>query len=500
MKYIKLSIRNLEPLCISDDSTSQSGQTSCIRYIPGTTIRGYVINALSKDREWFEKNKGILFSLKVRFLNAYPSNEEKELIPSLKGFYERKTADGSIRNVVINGEFDEGMKRAGLGRFCHLNEDTIEYYNVETDSMMKILTNAEEQKVFRGEYLCPGYVFTGFIAVDEDVDEELLQKISNTFKKKYVAFGNRRSQGFGKCRIKVSDDKEPEICGYLPKSDVTGEVYMVLLSHMTMRGEDGEYCGINLNRLAFEMGVKELDIRHSATSLVTIHGYNSTLGIKLPTVPMYEQGSVFKLSFEGAITKEKMRTIVDKGLGERLNEGFGRVVFFDGSYASVNKKKEGMLITGSDIDVDVSVNPEDQKVITKVAGFYYRKLLESAKQKRIPQDKKRMKITKSLRGTVLSILEKNRYNPDVAEIVSRYFTHAGEKEDNQNIQKERVSIKGFSKAVMDILQTDNIGIVLGVDKEEVMGCRVEDLITSEESRSLIIGYLIDLIKYAGKED
>ena len=60
-----------------------------LRYIPGTTIRGYIVNQLVREND-FEKIKKDLFSNYVRYLNAYISMENQELIPSPKGFYEKK--------------------------------------------------------------------------------------------------------------------------------------------------------------------------------------------------------------------------------------------------------------------------------------------------------------------------------------------------------------------------------------------------------------------------
>ena len=69
-EYIKYQIKNIEPLRIADDSTSQNGQTTTLRYIPGTTIRGWIINQLAKRAD-FENLKKDLFSDNVRYLNAY---------------------------------------------------------------------------------------------------------------------------------------------------------------------------------------------------------------------------------------------------------------------------------------------------------------------------------------------------------------------------------------------------------------------------------------------
>ena len=128
-EYFRFVIRNIEPVRISNDSISQNGQTVSLRYIPGSSIRGYVINKIADSQE-FEAVKKILFSDKVRFLNAYLYADEKELIPSLKGFYEdKRVASGKkeIENVLVKGDFSDGLKRAALGRFCYVSGDTINY-------------------------------------------------------------------------------------------------------------------------------------------------------------------------------------------------------------------------------------------------------------------------------------------------------------------------------------------------------------------------------------
>ena len=49
-KYIKFVFKNKEPLRIADDNSSQSGQMITLRYIPGTTIRGYIVNQLVENQ------------------------------------------------------------------------------------------------------------------------------------------------------------------------------------------------------------------------------------------------------------------------------------------------------------------------------------------------------------------------------------------------------------------------------------------------------------------
>lgn len=88
--YWKIRLKNMDPLRIADDKSSQHGQTDTLRYIPGSALRGYVMSELAKQAE-FETWKPAFFNGQIRFMNAYLTVNGKELIPSLKGFFEDKT-------------------------------------------------------------------------------------------------------------------------------------------------------------------------------------------------------------------------------------------------------------------------------------------------------------------------------------------------------------------------------------------------------------------------
>ena len=138
-----------------------------------------VINTLAQDKD-FELIKKSLFSTNIRYLNAYLTDGDRELIPSPKGFYEDKMqCQGRklLDNVVINGEFEEGKKRASLGRFSYMDKECIYYYNVDTGSDLKIKINDEKQNVFRHEYICAGYTFTGYIAVDDSALRDRIKRV-----------------------------------------------------------------------------------------------------------------------------------------------------------------------------------------------------------------------------------------------------------------------------------------------------------------------------------
>lgn len=500
-RYLRYILENTEPIRIADDATSQSGQTMSLRYIPGTTIRGLIVNALSKDTD-FETIKKKLFGKEVRFLNGYPVVETKELIPSPKGFYEDKvSAEGKkeIKNVVINGDFPEGYKRAALGRYCYIQEDCIHYYNVETGSDMKIkmnLTGQEKQNVFRNEYIAPGQVFVGYLAVE---DESLAKRIEEVLTGT-IRLGSGRSAGLGKCRVLdcCVTEKVP-YQEYLPQKGQENVCYMMLLSNTVMRDEMGELCGLNLKALEKQLGVNDLSIEYCSTSTVDVKGYNRIWGTKIPSVMMYEQGSVFRLKYSGVLTTEKMRELANIGLGIRKNEGFGRILFLD-QYEAVKYKLAGEAQKKAEVS-EIEKKPEDEAVLKLAAKAHYRNLIHEAMKRYIvkcPLNKG--SISDSQLGMIESLASAYRYDPQNAERVIRdYLEHAGEKEQKQNVQKASGSFKNITSFILYMFDTD-IEELLEMDgKKEVMGISKKELLSAQEQGRLKLQLLVDLIRYYNKK-
>lgn len=501
MKFLKYCFMNMEPLRIADDSTSQSGQTMCCRYIPGTTMRGFIINKLAcSDHAEFEDYKSILFSNQVSFMNAYPRYGEQELIPSPKGFYESKKADGKIQNVVISGLFDEGMKRAGLGRYARFDKDTIHYYSVETGSDLKIKMNADDQNVFRNEYIMAGHVFAGAVAFDNEVDSHVIEKVKNCLEGQTIILGNGRSQGLGKCQVmSVAIEKEAPYQSLTTTEDAKDSVYMLLTSNLVMRNSAGEYCGINTQELQEKLGVSNLTIEHCATSTVTVRGYNSIWGTAVPSVVMYEMGSCFKLHYEGVASVERMEKLSEDGLGVKLNEGCGRVLFLGSQYENLTKKEQGQSLVQSKITENLPLTEEDKEVLKIAARSIYMKRIFNAERQGIIEHKLALSIPRSQMGKVQSLLEANRYSSDIEKSLNAYFEHAIQKEEARNKQKEKASIKPFKTTIMKLLQTP-LTETLNIDATSaILGYRPSELIDDYEMKRLQVDFILELIRFYNKE-
>lgn len=514
IKYIKYVFGNKEPLRIADDSRSQSGQMVTLRYVPGTTIRGYVVNQLAKQAN-FETVKLDLFSNKVCYLNAYISKKNQELIPSPKGFYEEKnSAEKKIDNIVVKGEFEEGYKRAALGRYCYLDQNCIHYYNVETGSDLKIkinLEDGEKQNVFRNEYIEPGYQFTGYIAIKED-EEALIASIQSVFGEE-ILLGNARSSGFGKCRIiscELTDSLPYQ--SFMAEADQTENCYMMLLSNTSLRNQKGEICGFDediLAALGEKMNVENLQIMYCATSTVTVRGYNRTWGVKIPSMVSYEQGSVFHLTYNGTLTFEKMKKLMDEGIGIRRNEGFGRILFLKEGYENIiTKQSENYFDQAIGQDILPNMLPDDKKVLRIAARSYYKRMIQGGLQKFVLENKEKLsedaRTSASQLGMLDSIITAHQYDPQNAiRLIRDYLADTEERENNNRTQKQHNSLKVASCFLETEILGKRIEEIAGVSGKKagyIMGIPVSELVSDEQQDRMKLTLILDLIRFQNKDN
>ena len=499
MKYIEYKFRNVEPLRIIDDSGSQHGENATLKYIPGSTLRGMFINRLAGKLEDFESIKEKLFSDRVQFLNAYPISGGKAMIPSPKGFYEDKSvSEGkkAIQNVVATGSFDEGLKRASVGSVAYLDGNSLCYSHVRTMSDLKIKINDEKRDVFRNEYICPGYEFLSFIRLDEGIDESIFFRVLD----EGFRLGNARTSGLGKCEVTgrktVSKIPYHEYCA--ENDSMESECYMFLASDMCMISDIGEPCGINLTLLENKLGVKDLTIKYAATSKKDIRGYNRNWNGKIPSLPVYEKGSVFRLGFTGSIGAESATRLMDEGIGERRNEGFGRVLFLNG-YDKIEYK---FKVEADRISCDANKRAEvkDRDTLKTVASTYLcNRVKDLIEKKAVSLANKIEGYPGSQLGLVESICVQYYYKPKEAkDALNKYLDHTTEKDARQSAHKVKKSRDKLKEFVEEIKNATDIFTYIGFERTQLMGFSISDLMGTEEAERLKLRLIIDAIRYNNK--
>ncbi len=505
-KYIKVLFTNKEPLKIADSSKSKSGQSDTLSHILGTSIRGTVIEEMFKNGVC-EEDKKVLLSEQVSFLNAYPVADGNEMIPSLKGFYEDKKDVGEtgvkeIENVLKNGEVQDGNKRASLGKYCYIKDNCICYTQLELGSDMKINTgkNGDKRNVFRNKYISSGYQFTGYIAVRNEMIADKIKMALESMKENENFFlGGSRSYGYGKCIIdEISISENIPYTEYSSVKDIKNTAYMVLLSHMAMIDEFGQLVGIDETILAQQLGVQTLEIERCSTSIVEIMGYNRTWASHIPSVKMYEMGSVFRLDLKGnKITAQKINQIMNQGIGIRTNEGFGRVLFFSQEeYEGLLKKKSIEITKERRNQNSIKLDADEERTLKIIAKGYYHHLLSQAKNEYLLDTQNNLnkyKLNNSQLGSLAAIIYNNLYESDKCfQTIERYFENLEKKQENKRVQKSSISYKAFIKYIRGLKEKE-ITDILPVP-QKVMRVSVKDIYSEKEIQRIKLELILSQIK------
>ena len=515
-KYFKYIIENEDPIRIADDSRSQSGQTETLHYIAGSTIRGLVISSAAGDAEEFEKNKPLLFTSKVRFLNAYPTirtgsedafDSFRDLMPVPKGFYANKGAEKVIQNVVVTGSVDSTMKRAGIGDFAYIDGRCLHGASIMTGSDLKIKKqlmkkDQEDRAVFRNQYIERGYTFAGYIIMEDDTYVDAIEKMFAIGQSIYL--GNGKSAGSGRCRVVCSGMVDSISYADAANEDLGGSCYMMLMSDTVMRNSYGEYCGLNLEELQETLDVSSLRIERCATSGRNVRGYNSAWKTRIPSVQMYQKGSVFLLKYDGVITKAKAEEVMDKGIGIRRNEGFGRVIFLKG-YDEINTYDEASLQSARAAEKP-ELSAEDKACLKIAAKVSYMKKIEDSIPKYVMDNYKLVAgrgTSSSVLGTLESYTTAYRYQYDEAKkAIDAYLTHAKKKQEKMRVQKEHTDFKQLKSAVDVFLSMDRKELEAGLGiltSDDYMEIPKGELLSEEELGRIKLEIITGMVRFNNKK-
>lgn len=516
-RYIKFVIETMEPVRIADDESSQHGQTDTLHYIPGSTIRGMVVNALAAEKELFQEYKKMIFSDHVHFLNAYLTADGRELVPSLKGFYEdKREQEGKKRlNNVLVSDVEPGFKRASLGRYCCIEDDCICYTDVAVREDMNIDTGRENKRnVFRSQYIQKNQCFAGYVTFDGQVDDQLVGRIRETFRRR-LYIGNKRSAGYGKCRCTELAFLEGMPYEAWRRSKETDSFYLVLLSNTVMTDEYGEMRGLYLPELAERLGCSSLEIQRCATSAVEVHGYNRVWNGPVPTAVMYEAGSVFCIKASEKIKPESFRKLEAGGIGIRKNEGYGQIAVME-DYGRIQYKKkleaapakayaanvpklqqglfEALQKKGKSAEVQ-----EDLKIAAR--GLLLHRMERKLEQYVTENPLKLPGISKSKLGTLESICLELRYEPAEAKRqILLFLEHDRKKSEGQKKHTGLQRQDALYDYVTDAFEKDfyeRIGICLKDGK--ILGLSAASLITEEELLGYQLKLIISQIRYYNRE-
>ncbi len=337
---LRYRLRTATPVIVTDLSRSSGNGFETRGLIPGSAVRGMVMSELAqRDPEWFGAHRRELLGEDTRFLDAFPVGAGP-VIPSVRGFYEDKEETVFV-SVLKDGVLEPGLKRAKLGQFCSLRGDAVVWQSAATGGDVRISlekTGADKQ-MFQTRSISAGQEFEGYVLLRSvGLSEKLSECLTGT-----VWLGADRYAGFGRCTVTALERAEAprwREYGYTG-GETPGEIlYLLAVSPFCMLDAYGEPCGLDLGVLAGMLGVEKAEVLFSSTSVAEYGGYNRTRGCRDSALRMYDRGSVFKLRCTPAPSREALAGVTDQGLGVRLSEGFGQVLFLSQSLFEGLRRKE----------------------------------------------------------------------------------------------------------------------------------------------------------------
>lgn len=523
-RYLKISLKNLDPLRIADDRTSQHGQTGTLRYIPGSALRGYVMSELAKNEAEFAAWKAAFFNGQVKVLNAYLTVGEKELIPSLKGFYEDKKAEEGEKDIenVLKKEVSPGFKRASLGSYCYVDGDCIHYINPECSEDININNGRTVEKknpdednrnIYRSQYICKDQKFIGYVVLADGVDSKLADRVKKLLSGT-VHVGNRRSGGYGTCVTACEEIKNIPYAAVRTQKAGT-EFYMVLLSNLVMRSEIGELTGLNLEELAERLGCNKLELKRCAASTAQVYGYNRIWKGTIPSANMYEAGSVFCFVADAEIPEERFRQVEAEGLGIRTPEGFGQVAFMAGfgeirKKLKIDKKEEEEKAKAkadkeADAKAEIAEVPfgfeaqldEDRRLAA--CGLLQHRIERGMERYVVEHDAEVKEVSSSQWGQLASMCIVLQYTPEKAEqYLGSFLSNSRTKEESSKRHDGKQKKDSFHRYMERMIQTGLLEL-LGINQEKILGVPVAQLLDPDEQVRYKLQLMERQIRYANRE-
>ncbi|MEC4807355.1 MAG: RAMP superfamily CRISPR-associated protein [Jaaginema sp. PMC 1079.18] len=349
MKAITLTLETQQPVLATSFQGDPNSDVS-YPYIPGSMIRGAIIGRYMKQHRLSELDltndevKRLFFDAKsTRYLNAYLlSQENKRTLPIPKSWFKDKDAELTDKSPTVydfsihRGDNPETPKSVGE-YFWAKERGVIKLYkekrriNIHNFRDRKKGRSTDNQgELFRYDALDTGQTFQSIILCEDD-DVETIQ---NLLAEPNIWLGGSQSAGYGHTKIietKLSTGHWNEI-GISAEDRENDEVLSItLLSDTLLRNDWGQpVADPSLIKQAIEdvlnIALPQPKPGGIFTSSTLIGGFNRKWGLPLPQVPALAAGSVVVFESEDIeIISEQIRRLETYGIGERREDGFGRI-------------------------------------------------------------------------------------------------------------------------------------------------------------------------------
>jgi len=345
--YYELTIYVHEPLKISQ-VLGTSDSSHALHYIPGHVLRGALVQAYlqSTGKTHGELETEEIFDpRKVQFWNGYLTLNGKRGLPFPQHLFESKQeAKEAKERRSIYSALDEDrfskIRRQSPVRIARdvmvMERDVLLAAKVRKSSALHLSlledarragrTGEYRTRIYRYEALDVGQVFKAVVYAPERTEFARWLASRKTLT---LWLGGARNSGYGRVSVKIEAMQEsPERMDVLPL-EPTGELYVLATSDWIIRDRDGRLSSsLDAEWLGEQLGV-ELELVDQVVGTQLTGGFISQWQAYQPSYAAVQAGSIYKYRvLSGTLDEQRVKRLTERGVGSRVNEGFGRLVLF----------------------------------------------------------------------------------------------------------------------------------------------------------------------------
>lgn len=329
MSGFGLEITLLEDCAFSERGASEGGHRG-LDYVPGGALLGAVASRLYESLS--RKEALLLFhSGKVRFGNGFPiALDGKRAWPVPLAWHHAKGSDPAENGQLVPGRLTEtkpgeegrdGVQPVQMRRgYVSLSGDWV---RPGTAFRMKTAIDpgtgrAREAALFGYESLPAGTRLRAWVGADDDVPEEMIERLRDALSSGPLLIGKSRSAEYGRVEVSVVEESPIEH-GPIAEDEVT----LWLLSDLAAMDPHGQP---TLFPRPEWLGLPEGDLL-TGRSFIRVRRYspwNAHRGGPDLERQVICQGSVLRFGLKGDLTDEHLRRI-SAGLGAHREAGLGYV-------------------------------------------------------------------------------------------------------------------------------------------------------------------------------
>jgi len=345
MKALQYKVKTLAPVVISATS-GDANLTGTLDYLTGSSMLGVFASkyqaagkekatggsaGLHRDEKfyrWFLRG-GLSFG------NAYlavPDEENEYLFYPTPMSLQQDKEERIIYNLtLIDDNVEEtrypgGFSRLADNRLIYETPQKKLYFHHTRKNRLK--GRSEDGDIFHYEALNEGQLFVGRILGAEEDLKEFRTLLGPRF---LARVGRSKNTQYGRVEIVLAEIVEPVEDDQTELTVADNTVVLTFLSPVILRNRYGfpeVSVGILREYLAGALGTEDFTIKECYARTELVENFISVWQLKRPEEKALAAGSTFKLIFEREPDSQLRQTIKDlcrDGLGERTNEGFGRL-------------------------------------------------------------------------------------------------------------------------------------------------------------------------------